>query len=769
MERLFIAEKPKMALAIAECLGIKRRHSGYIECDGDTVITWCIGHILQQFMPEQYDPKFKHWNLADLPIIPEKWKVKPTEDKKAQFDIIAKLAAQAENIVNSADCDREGQLIVDEILNYIGYKGPTQRLWITALDQKSINKGLEKLHDNQRHRNLSTAALARSRADWLIGLNLTRGITVAANNKQLIAVGRVQTPTLRLVVDRDHTIENFRPKDFFVLNASLRHQNGTFQATLDVQNLPVGLDSEGALVDESVANQIKAESVAHAGTIIQRTVTEKKVPAPLPHNLSDLQKIASDQFGYGAKKTLELCQSLYDKKNISYPRTDCRYLPDEQFADATQILNALANLNIPGAIKADPAQKSAAWNTKKLDANGEPHHGIIPTGQVSQMDTDEQNIFRLIAIRYVKQFLPPYVYMSQKIVVEITGRQWIANGQVVKVLGWMEINQNDEKKIQRLPSVQNNDLVDCTEVKIEAKKTKPPARFSEGSLIEAMANIHKFVDDPKIKSKLKETSGIGTQATRANIISDLLARKYIEAKGKKAIQSTQLGREIIGQVPASLKDPGTTALWEEELGKIVQDPAHYRSFMTELVVSLQTMIDDVKDCKFSAGINGTRGTERKPRFCECGHQLRRLQGKKGFFWACTSPDKTCPLRSDNKGKPGDPFDVDSLPKAPCPEYGCTEQMTQKKSRSGKFYWVCGNQTHSLRSDNNGAPGEKFIDVSTLPESECLHPKCKKMMRRHESSTKKGLFYWKCPTKSHPLYFDDHGKPGKVMAQQEKRK
>ena len=591
--RLFIAEKPSLGRAIAAELGVTQNNPTFQICGSDTV-TWCFDHILEQYDPQDYDDNLRIWRRRDLPIIPKEWKLRPKESALTQLQVINHLLSEAEMVVHAGDPDREGQLLVDEVLEHFHYTGPVQRIWLASLDSLSVQKALATLKDNRDYADLRDAARARSQADWLIGMNASRAMTIfgreTGHNDGVLSLGRVQTPTLALVVQRDREIKAFVSVDYLILQASLQNDAGSFSATFKPSDTQTGLDSEGRLVDASIAQGIVDSVRGQTGIITSVTREKKKKPVPLPHCLSSLQKAASSKFGMTAQQVLDTAQSLYEKKLTTYPRTDCRYLPEEQFGDAARLITALSGVSGLEAVtaKADSALRGPVWDTKKITA----HHAIIPTGEEPRsLTAQETNLYLMIAVQYFLQFYPPMSYEAQKIVVSINDTTWEARGRLILEPGWTGVaaeEDEDAKKKepeQSLPPVSSDTPVTCTDVDALKKKTTPPSKFSEGSLIEAMANIHRFVSDASAKATLKENEGLGTEATRASIIETLKGRKYIEPSGKSLV-STPLGQSLIDMTPDVLKDPVMTAQWEQRLEQIARDELTLDAFMQDQITIL---------------------------------------------------------------------------------------------------------------------------------------------------------------------------------------
>ncbi len=584
--KLIIAEKPSLARAIRDVVGKEYQ------------VTNAFGHILELAEPDAYTASDvpvnsktgkKRWRMEDLPIFPDKWIKNPKLDAKEQLMKIKGLLHDADLVVNAGDPDREGQLLIDEILEYCRYRGPVQRVWLASLDETSVRKAFANLRDNKVYLPLSQAAEARSRADWLVGMNLTRAWTIGNNG--LLSVGRVQTPTLALVVRRDIEIEMFKPRDFFEVVAHYHHQNGDFLAKWKPSaNDGHGFDEEGRLVDRALADKIAGKAVGQ-GKVSKYEAKDSKQAAPLPFSLSALQKVASARFGMSANNVLEAAQSLYEKKITSYPRTDARYLPEEQHGDAYRILSSLP---VPDALrsKVSAGRKHGAWNTSKVTA----HHAIIPTGEhASGLSDAEEKIYDLIWKSYAALFLPDYRYKAIGVTVDLGGEQWTTSGRLDMDRGWKglygtaDVAEDDEgddgEEKASLPNMTTGDPVAGQKGEARAKRTSPPKRFTDGLIIDAMSNIHKFVTDAAAKAKLKETSGIGTEATRANILETLVKRGFIERKGKQII-STTTGRSLVRALPADLTDPVTTARWEDHLTSIAEgklDPAKFMGAIQQMV------------------------------------------------------------------------------------------------------------------------------------------------------------------------------------------
>ena len=699
--KLIIAEKPSLAKGIAEGLGGARR-GALFEARGYT-ITHAFGHILEQDEPDAYLPAGvpvnprtgkKVWRLEDLPIFPERWVKHPKKEAKAQLTVIKGLLKQATLVVNAGDPDREGQLLIDEILDYCRYKGSVQRVWLASLDGVSVQKAFAQLKDNRAYHPLSQAAEARARADWLVGMNLTRAWTIA--NRGLLSVGRVQTPTLALVVRRDREIEQFKPRDYCEVLIHCRHPNGMFAAKWKpTATEGAGFDEEGRLTDRALADGIARKAVG-AGQVARYESKDSRESAPLPFSLSSLQKAASAQWGLSANAVLEACQALYEKKLTTYPRTDCRYVPEEQHDEASAIL---AYLPIPEALRGRvvPHQKHAAWNTAKVTA----HHAIIPTGQkASGLSDTERKIYDLIWQSYAALFLPDHRYQAIAVTVSVGGEVWTASGRTETDPGWKALRPGRELADETgepsavLPAMAAGDAVEGLRGEVRAKQTKPPPRFTDGTLIEAMSHIHKYVTDPAAKAKLKETSGIGTEATRANVLETLVRRGFVDRKGKQLI-STPTGRALIAALPADLTDPVTTARWEDALSHIAEgklDPARFEAAIRQMVKAQLSQV--------TAGVS-VAGDSSSPKA------------------------RARPSPSQGAG-----------PTRPCSVAGCSGQIRRLASRNkaGVYFWACSERAHphALLADHNGVPGEPFANPPSSKSQKTNRPKAARAARMRAS-------------------------------------
>ncbi len=614
MSTVWLFEKPSQANDVATAVGIIGKRNGCIETKLG-IFTWGFGHLLEQLQPDDYDAAHKAWRLDTLPIVPERWRVRPASARAGQLKIVCELIKAASEVVIATDADREGECIGREILDHAKYRGPTKRLWLSALDPVSVRRAVGALRDGKSTAPLYWAAQARSRADWLVGMNLTRAATLiaqAGGAQGVRSVGRVQTPTLALVVRRDAEIAAFVPRDYFEIEADV---NASGQS-LVMKYAPGG---ENRLFERATAEEIAQRVIGAEGPLQVQTERKRQSPPKLM-SLKDLQKACSKKFGFGADKTLEVAQSLYEThKILSYPRSDCSYMPNEQEADVGPILTHLAQLDVLGG----PAQKAAAqpvvrksvFDSSKTTA----HHAIVPTLVPARLDAlspDERRVYLLVAQHYIASLSPDYVYDETKAALDANGIPLTAVGRTPITAGWKSVfgNQKDDEDDDKasLPSIPNGTRSQVMTARVEGKRTEPPKQYTEGTLIDDMNSIAKFCTDPRVKARLKETSGIGTSATQGNIIKTLRDRSFIAPVGKNTIVSTPAGRALIGFLPDELCDPALTALWEDRLSELAEGKlpeAAREEFVDRVLQQVNRLLGEMRtapapDMSGEAGSNG---------------------------------------------------------------------------------------------------------------------------------------------------------------------
>lgn len=651
--RLFLCEKPSQGKDIGRILGATQRGEGCLNGSGVT-ITWCIGHLVEAAAPEVYDAALKRWSLEQLPIIPQQWRVEVKPKTATQFKVVKALLAKATHLVIATDADREGELIAREIIDLCGYRGPIERLWLSALNDASIRTALGKLRPSSDTLPMYYSALARSRADWLVGMNLSRLFTLLgrqAGYDGVLSVGRVQTPTLKLVVDRDREIAAFKSVPFWAIDVSLSAEGQAFAAQWVAPDDCT--DDAGRCLQQPVAQQA-AQQIRAAGSAQVVSVGTERVREgpPLLFDLSTLQEVCSRQVGLDVQETLQIAQALYEThKATTYPRSDSGYLPESMFAEVPIVLDSLLNTDpslrpIMGQL--DRSQRSRAWNDGKVTA----HHGIIPTlepANLSALSEKELAVYRLIRAHYLAQFLPHHEF--DRTVAEFScGQQTlVATGKQVVVKGWRLVlaepqadeDGDDTARSQVLPPLREGLACQVAEAEIKALKTMPPKPYTQGELVKSMKGIARFVTDPRLKQKLKDTTGIGTEATRANIISVLIARGYIVKKGR-SIRASDAAFTLIDAVPAAIADPGTTAVWEQALDMIEAGQLTLDVFLSKQATWISQLIAQYGSMSLSIKL------PHGPACPQCGAATRQRTGKSGPFWSCSRyPDckGTLPVES----------------------------------------------------------------------------------------------------------------------------
>ncbi|GAB1653814.1 DNA topoisomerase III [Mannheimia haemolytica] len=645
--KLFICEKPSQARDLASVLGATSKGDGLLATnDKSIIVTWGFGHLVEQYQPEDYDEVWKRWAFETLPIIPAQWKMAPKKESKKQYNVVIGLIKKASLVVIATDADREGEMIARELLDLAGYRGQIQRCWLSALDDASIRKALQTLKSGKETEALYYAGMGRSRSDWLIGMNFSRLFTLMAQAKgysgKPLSVGRVQSPTLALVVNRDREIANFVPKAHYSLAVQLATASDeTFVAGLSIPEQY--LDESGLCLDSRVIQQAEAQikQVGIAKVITVETKREKKAP-PLLYALSDLQGECNRLFGFGAQQVLDIAQSLYEEHKITtYPRTDCGYLPESQLTEVPMVIRSLvaADSGLQTLLpQLNLQQKSRAWDDKKITA----HHGIIPTikkADLSKLSEEEMKVYDLIRRRYLAQFLPHLETDKTIATLQSSGHTLIARGNVIVSQGWRilfgknadeDVGSDDEK--QGLPALTANQQCRVTHSEVRTLQTKPPAHYTEGTLLEAMKNAARFVTDPRLKQRLRETEGLGTEATRAGLIQGLIDKGFL-IKKKKSLMASAEAIALIDSLPDLLKNPGLTALWEQALNQIAEGSMTLDDFMQRQETFVRQLIGNCMQQGMSLG-------NIEIRKCpECGKPMRKINHAKGTFWGCTGyPD-----------------------------------------------------------------------------------------------------------------------------------
>jgi DNA topoisomerase III len=636
---LVLTEKPSVGRDIAQVLGCHQKGDGCLLGER-YIITWALGHLVTLAEPETYNEKYKTWNMDDLPMLPEKMKLVVMNETSRQFKAVQALMKRPDisDLVIATDSGREGELVARWIMNKAGWNKPARRLWISSQTDKAIKEGFASLRPSGEYDNLYKSAQARAEADWLVGLNVTRALTCKYNAS--LSAGRVQTPTLALLVEREQEIKTFIPKDFWTVQLT----TGGFSATWR--------DAKGQsmLFDKDKAEAIAAAVSGGEGVLTAVTREYKHQVPPAAYDLTELQRDANKKYAYTAKQTLSFMQNLYEThKALTYPRTDSRYITDDVAATLTDRLRSISI----GPYK-DLAQeliKKRPLSTKYIVNNAKvtDHHAIIPTDEqinLMQLSPEERNIFDLVVRRFIAVLSPAFEYEETKIKLTVKNHEFYAKGKIVKTPGWKaaygnllanEDDNDEEERDQSLPPVKQGDRVKIVSVKTIAGKTKPPARYNEATLLTAMENPARRMENKELREVLETTSGLGTPATRAEIIEKLFTSFYAERRGKELVPTSK-GVQLIGIVPPELRSAELTAKWEQKLSLISKGKTRDQDFIADMRAYAAKLVSTVKasDLKF---VHDNLTREKCP---DCGKFLLDVKGKKGKMLVC--PDRECGYR-----------------------------------------------------------------------------------------------------------------------------
>ncbi|MGN0572619.1 MAG: DNA topoisomerase III [Acutalibacteraceae bacterium] len=670
---LVLTEKPSVARDIARVLGCKKNGNGCIIGD-KYIVTWALGHLVTLADPEAYDAKYKTWRMEDLPMLPKRMKLVVIGQTSKQFKAVSTLlgSSEVDKVVIATDAGREGELVARWIIQKANCKKPMQRLWISSQTDKAIKEGFASLKPASQYDNLYRSAQCRAEADWLVGLNVSRALT-CKHNAQLSA-GRVQTPTLAMIVRREEEILKFRPKDFYTVKADFNGFSALYK------------DSKGQarFFDEAAAKAVAESVKGKSGTLSEvKKVYRFKAP-PAAYDLTELQRDANKKYGYSAKQTLSLMQSLYEThKLLTYPRTDSRYITKDVAATLPERLKAIAIGPYKDAANAVLRSKPIPLKYIVNDAKVTDHHAIIPTEQyvdLNKLSREERHIYDLVVRRFIAVLSAPFEYDEVQVTVTVNGRKFYAKGQSVKSAGWKALydssladdeGDSDDLASQQLPPLTQGMSVTPRGIRICSGKTAPPARYTEATLLSAMENPTGQVDDGSLKDALKTAGGLGTPATRADIIEKLFDSFCVERRGKE-IFPTSKGKQLIEIVPPDLKSAELTARWEQRLSLIAKGGADSAKFIEEMRAYASSLVSSVKssEAKYRHD-NMTR--EPCP---ECGKYLLEVNGKKGKMLVCQ--DRECGYRKS----------ISVVTNARCPE--CHKKLELRGEGDKKsFFCVCG--------------------------------------------------------------------------------
>ena len=681
--QLIITEKPSVAQSIAKVLGAQKRQDGYLEGNG-YLVSWCVGHLVELAMPEAYDEKYSRWRYDDLPILPERWKYQISSATRKQYDILKNLMKRddVEELVNACDSGREGELIFRLVYHQSGCKKPFLRLWISSMEDSAIREGFAQMKSGKEYDALYEAALCRERADWIVGMNATRLFSCLYG--QTLNVGRVMTPTLAMVVMRDAAIQGFREEPFYTVHISadgITAASARFKEKMDAEKLVHACRDSGTVVIQKVE---------------QKEKTEK---CPQLYDLTSLQRDANRRLGYTAQQTLDYTQSLYEKKLVTYPRTDSRYLTEDMEAMLPELVTTIQNVfdiqkSIPVSV-----HSSQVINGKMVS----DHHAIIPTQtavgcNLSEFPAGEREVFLLIARRLICAVADPYRYLETKISLVCGGQNFSAKGREVIAEGWKlydgkkgkEKESEEDAENNVLPSLLENMQMVLSDAVIKEGKTSPPKHFTEDTLLSSMETAGDVPDEA-------ERQGIGTPATRAGIIEKLVQKGYIERQGDKKskhLVSTHKGNALITVIPEQIQSPSMTADWEEKLLQVESGQYEGTAFMDEITHMISSLVKNYELVKGAEILLPTKGTVIGN--CPvCGSEI--TERPKGWF--CSNQSCHFSLWKDNNyfkklGKQLTPKLAEELVKK-----GKARLTGCKSTRTGRKY----DATVVMNTDANGRP------------------------------------------------------------------
>ncbi|MGG4502604.1 DNA topoisomerase III [Paenibacillus polymyxa] len=656
MKVLVLAEKPSVAREIARVMGSREKHKSYIE-GPKYVVTWALGHLVGLAEPEDYDSKYANWNLEDLPILPKNSKLKVLRESNHQFKAVQQLMKRQDigELIVATDAAREGELLARWIIQMANWRKPFRRLWISSQTDKAIKAGFAKLLPGQQFDRLYESARCRAEADWMIGLNVTRALTVRYNAQ--LSAGRVQTPTLGMIMEREKEITQFRSQEYDTLTADF----GYFQATWRAEN------GDSRMFDRTQAETLRRRLEGAKGTVVSVKKSEKSEPHPLAYDLTELQRDANQRYGFSAKQTSNVLQRLYEQhKLVTYPRTDSRYLTSDMVDSLKERLSSVAVG--PYASLARPLLRNKLPITKRVvdDSKVTDHHAIIPTEQtllLNQLSPEERKLYDLIARRFISLFYPPARYDAVAVSVMVGQETFQVKGTTIKDSGWRAVYDESHYELDEeetddrenngrgviLPELRKGDSVQLQRCIVRAGRTMPPKRYTEAALLAQM-----------------EKHGLGTPATRADLIEKLVSSDTIERQGN-VMHPTGKGKQLIELAAPQLRTPELTAQWEAELERIARGQGQPEPFLNSIRAMAKELVSTVKNSS----------AEYKPHnitnsHCpDCGTKLLEKKGKKGKFLVCPSAD--CGYRRSGEKR---------LSNRRCPQ--CHKKMEMKEGKAGLY-------------------------------------------------------------------------------------
>ncbi|WP_270180541.1 DNA topoisomerase III [Alkalihalobacillus sp. CinArs1] len=677
-KKLILAEKPSVGRDIARVLNCSKKGNGYLEGDR-YIVTWALGHLVTLADPEVYDEKYKTWNLDDLPMLPSPLKLVVIKRSGKQFSAVkAQMNRKDVNeIIIATDAGREGELVARWIIEKARVNKPMKRLWISSVTDKAIREGFKNLKDAKNYEALYQSAVARSEADWYVGLNASRALTTKFNAQ--LSSGRVQTPTLAMIAHREDEIKSFKPEKYYGLVAVVDGFSLKWRSS----------NNESNLFDRSKIDDIKNKTSNEDATVQAIDKTKKKTYSPGLYDLTELQREAHKRYGFSAKETLSATQRLYEQhKLVTYPRTDSRYLSSDMKETLKERLQAVSSYEKTAKkITSQPLRANHIIDDRKVS----DHHAIIPTEQhpiIRELSDKDRKVYDLIVKRFVAALYPPYEYEQVTVQAKINGESFEAKGKKVVSKGWKEVYGNEESD-ELLPELQEGQKLKVLSLTRTEGTTNPPARFNEGSLLTAMEKPAQFLEqqDKRFAKTLGQTGGLGTVATRADIIEKLFNSFLIEKKGKD-ITLTAKGKQLLELVPDELQSPALTAEWEQKLEAIAKGKLSKQAFIKEMKTYAEETVQNIKDSKKKFKHDNLTGTKCP----DCGNLMLEVKNKKGKMLVCQ--DRECGYR---KGK-------SRVTNARCPK--CKKKLElHGQGEAQTFICKCGHR-EKLSSFNKRKSNEK---------------------------------------------------------------
>ncbi len=621
MKSIVLAEKPSVARDLARVLGCSKKTKSFIE-GSNYIVTWAMGHLVELASPEAYDPKFKHWKLDYLPMLPDKMKHKVIGKTSFQFKAIKELFNRndIDQLIIATDAGREGELVARWIMRLGGWKGKVKRLWISSQTDQAIKEGFAKLQDGADYYSLFRAAESRSEADWLIGLNVTRALTCKFDAR--LSAGRVQTPTLAIIARREEERSNFVPQTYWQVYADF----GDFEAVWETPN------GNRRIFAQNEAEDVIKRTEGKTGKVSEYKKKKVTQPPPQAYDLTELQRAANRQLNFSAKQTLSVLQGLYERHKITtYPRTDSRYITKDMVPGLENRLKAISGTIFSGQVKSLTADGLNTGGHLVNDSKVTDHHAIIPTEQrvnEQNLSTEELALWRLIASRFIAVLSKPYIYEKVTIKIMVGSERFSVSGIKKIQKGWTSVEHEetegeDEGSLGNIDLLKEGDSRALENAYLKSGKTSPPPRFTEATLLTAMEKPHTYITDPELKKALKN-AGLGTPATRADIIEKLLSKYFIERNGKELVP-TSAGLELLELCPEMLTLPEMTARWEQRLALIEQGKEKPENYINDIRKLTGTLVTEIKNSGKKYVPKNAGGKE-----CPmCGKSMMPVKGRKG--------------------------------------------------------------------------------------------------------------------------------------------